>query len=171
MQCWSNPNGLIQSLYWHPVNTNICIILCNNGPTSKTLGRRCINVIGAYKCLVLTGQENFLSNIAHLSNARSMVSQRRRSWPNIKTALDQCLVWVVSCNRLSGYINAVNLYSIGYCWPTLDHPMHSHFAVEWFFNFMIAATNNWRGKWNRHAVAPSDNFFTHVPFLWENAKK
>ena len=27
------------------------------------------------------------------------------------------------------------------------------------FNFMIAATNAWIGKWNRHAVAPSDNFF------------
>ena len=27
------------------------------------------------------------------------------------------------------------------------------------FNFMIAATNAWLGKLNRHAVAPSDNFF------------
>ena len=27
------------------------------------------------------------------------------------------------------------------------------------FNFMIAATKAWIGKWNRHAVAPSDNFF------------
>ena len=26
------------------------------------------------------------------------------------------------------------------------------------FNFIIAATNAWGGKWNRHAVAPSDNF-------------
>ena len=32
-------------------------------------------------------------------------------------------------------------------------------------NIMIAATNAWRGKWNRHAAAPSDNFFTHVPFF------
>ena len=49
-----------------------------------------------------------------------MLSQRRRRWPNIKTALDQCLVRVVSCNQFSDYINAVNLYSIGHCWPTLD---------------------------------------------------
>ena len=27
------------------------------------------------------------------------------------------------------------------------------------FNFMIAATNASIGKWKRHAVAPSDNFF------------
>ena len=63
-----------------------------------------------------------------------MLGQRRRRWPNIKTALDQCLVWVVSCNQLSGYINAVNVYSIGYCWPTLDSPRHARFEAEWFFN-------------------------------------
>ena len=62
-----------------------------------------------------------------------MLGQRRRCWPNIKTALDQCLVWVVSCNQFSGYINAVNLYSIGYCWPTLDSPRHARFDAEWFF--------------------------------------
>ena len=62
-----------------------------------------------------------------------MLGQRRRRWPNIKTALDQCLVWVVSCNQFSGYINAVNLYSIGYCWPTLDRPRHARFEAEWFF--------------------------------------
>ena len=78
-----------------------------------------------YKCLVFAGQEDFLSNIVHLSNVGSMLGQRRRRWPNIKTTLDQCLVKVVSCNQFSGYINmnnAVNLYSIGYCWPTLDRP-------------------------------------------------
>ena len=66
-----------------------------------------------------------------------MLGQRRRRWPNIKTALDQCLVWVVSCNQFSGYINAVNLYSIGYCWPTLDRPWHARFEAEWFFNMTI----------------------------------
>ena len=35
------------------------------------------------------------------------------------------------------------------------------------FNFIIAATNAWRGKWNRHALVPSDNFFTHFAiFFW-----
>ena len=63
-----------------------------------------------------------------------MLGQRRRRWPNIKTALDQCLVWVVPCNQFSGYINAVNLYSIGYCWPSLDRPRHARFEAEWFFN-------------------------------------
>ena len=62
-----------------------------------------------------------------------MLGQCRRRWPNINTALDQCLVRVVSCNQFSGYINAVNMYSIGYCWPTLDRPRHAHFAVESFF--------------------------------------
>ena len=62
-----------------------------------------------------------------------MLGQRRRRLPNIKTALDQCLVWVVSCNQFSGYINAVNLYSVGYCWPTLDRPRHARFEAEWFF--------------------------------------
>ena len=43
-----------------------------------------------YKCLVLAGQEDFISNILHLSNVGSMLGQRRRRRPNIKTALDQC---------------------------------------------------------------------------------
>ena len=46
----------------------------------------------SYKCLAFPGQEDFLSNIVHLSNVGSMLGQRRRRWPNIKTALDQCLV-------------------------------------------------------------------------------
>ena len=87
-----------------------------------------------YKCytnvLCLLGQEDFLSNIVHLFNVGSMLGQRRRRWPNIKTTLDQCPVQVVSCNQFSGHINAVNLYSIGYCWPTLDCPRHARFAVE-----------------------------------------
>ena len=88
----------------------------------------------SYKCLAFAGQEDFLSNIVHLSNVGSMLDQRRRRWPNIKTALGQFLVWVVSCNQFSGYINAVNLYSIGYCRPTLDRPRHARFEAEWFFN-------------------------------------
>ena len=82
-----------------------------------------------YKCLVFAGLEDFLSNIVHLSKVGSMLGQRRRRWPNIKTALDQCLVRVVSCNQFSGYINAVNLYSIGYSWPTLDRPRYARFAA------------------------------------------
>ena len=76
--------------------------------------------------------------MVHLSNVGSMLGQRRRRWPNINTALDQYLVWVVSCNQFSGYIDAVNLYSIGYCWPTLDRPRHAHFAVESFFKLIIS---------------------------------
>ena len=49
-----------------------------------------------YKCFVFAGQEDFLSNNVHLSNVGSMLGQRRRRWPNIKTALDQCLVRAVS---------------------------------------------------------------------------
>ena len=80
---------------------------------------------------MFAGQEDFLSNIVHLFNVGSMLGQRRRRWPSIKTALDQYPVEVVSCNQFSGYINAVNLYSIGYCWPT--RPRHARFAVESFF--------------------------------------
>ena len=47
-----------------------------------------------YKCytnvLCLLGQD-FLSNIVHLFNVGSMLGQRRRRRPSIKTALDQCL--------------------------------------------------------------------------------
>ena len=92
----------------------------------------------SYKCLAFAGQEDFLSNIVHLSNVGSMLGQRRRRWPNNKTASDQCLVWVVSCIQFSGYINAVNLYSIGYCWPTLDRPRHARFEAEWFFKVIHA---------------------------------
>ena len=45
-----------------------------------------------YKCLVFAGQADFLSNIVHLFNVGSMLGQRRRRWPSIKTALDQCPV-------------------------------------------------------------------------------
>ena len=83
---------------------------------------------------MFAGQADFLSNIVHLFNVGSMLGQRRRRWPSIKTALDQCPVKVVSCNQFSGYINAVNLYSIGYCWLTLDRPRHARLAVESFFN-------------------------------------
>ena len=83
--------------------------------------RRCADVVYMlYKCLMFAGQEDFLPNIVHLSNVGLMLGHRRRRWPNINRALV-----VVSCNQFSGYINAVNLYSIGYCWPTLDRPsMH-----------------------------------------------
>ena len=79
-----------------------------------------------------------------------MLGQCRRRWPILKTALDQCLVWVglVSCNQFSGYIYAVNLYSIGYCWPTLDRPRHVHFAVGWFFNKICVQ------KWNISGFRP-----------------
>ena len=41
-------------------------------------------------------QEDFLSNIVHFSNVGSMLGHRRRRWPNIKTALCECLVGVAS---------------------------------------------------------------------------
>ena len=39
------------------------------------------------------------------------------------------------------------------------------------FNSIIVATSASRGKWNRHAVAPSDNFFTQVSFFLIFVKK
>ena len=66
-----------------------------------------------------------------------MLGQRRRRWSNIKTALAQCLVWVVSLISLVADINAVSLYSTGYCRPTRDRPMHACFAVEWIFKHVL----------------------------------
>ena len=78
----------------------------------------------------------------HSANVCSMSGQRSRRWSIIKTTLGQCLVWVVIC--LVAFINAVTLYSIGYCRhtalysrgycrPTHEHPTHAHFAAEWIF--------------------------------------
>ena len=41
---------------------------------------------------MFAGQEDFLSNIVHLFNVGSMLGQRRRRCPSIKTELYQCLV-------------------------------------------------------------------------------
>ena len=49
-----------------------------------------------YKCFVFAGQEGFLSNIVRFSNVGSMLGHCRRRWPNIKTALGECLVGIVS---------------------------------------------------------------------------
>ena len=57
----------------------------------KMFGRRCIN--GIY--FLIAGQEDFSSNIVHFSNVGSMLGQSLRHWPNIKTALGECLVRVV----------------------------------------------------------------------------
>ena len=58
----------------------------------------------AWKAAVLTttlgpppaGKEDFLSNIVHLCNVGSMLGQRRRRWPNIKTTLGECSLAVSS---------------------------------------------------------------------------
>ena len=49
-----------------------------------------------YKCFVLAGQEDFPTKIVHFSNVGLMSGQRRRRWPDIKTALGECLIGVVS---------------------------------------------------------------------------
>ena len=71
--------------------------LYNVGSASKTLGQRCINVIQMF-CVCWAG---VLSLIVHFTNVRSMLGQRRRRWPNIKTALGEGLVGVVSCNQVT----------------------------------------------------------------------
>ena len=55
--------------------------LYNVEPTTKTFGRRCINVIQMF---VFAGQDDFLSNIVHLSNVGSMFGQHRRRWPSFR---------------------------------------------------------------------------------------
>ena len=55
----------------------------------EDVGPTCINVI-QMSCVCWAGG----LSLKHctLSNVGSMLGQRRRRWPNIKTAVDQCLV-------------------------------------------------------------------------------
>ena len=64
-----------------------------------------------------------------------------------------------------------HFYHLFWGLPSLDFSQLRKLMPALAFNFMIAATNAWRGKWNRHAVAPCDNFFRHVPFFLIFAKK
>ena len=57
-----------------------------------------------------------------------------------------------------------HFYHLFWGFPSLDLLQLRKIMPALALNFMIAATNTWRGKWNRHAVAPSDNFFTHCHF-------
>ena len=45
-----------------------------------------------YKCLVFAGAGGLSLKHCTLFNVGSMLGQRRRRWPSIKTALDQCPV-------------------------------------------------------------------------------
>ena len=79
-----------KSLYWHSVNTKHLYDFMQCWTNDENVGPT------LYKCytnVLFAGlQEDFLSNIVHLFNVGSMLGQRRRRWPSIKTVLDQCLV-------------------------------------------------------------------------------
>ena len=100
-----SPNKLFVVFDYKKCYDNIMIQLLFNS-------NQCINQKYEAYCLRCA---NLPHSPLHLSNVDLMLGQRRRRWPNINTALDQCLVWVVSCYQFSGYINAVNLYLIDYC--------------------------------------------------------
>ena len=72
--------------------------LYNVGPTSKTLKVEDVGptLYECYKNVLFVGQEDFLSSIVHFSNVGSMLGQRYGCWPNIKTALGECLIGVAS---------------------------------------------------------------------------
>ena len=114
-----------KSLYWHSVITKHLYDFMQCWPNVKNVGP------ALYKCytnvLCLLGCRGTFSQTLYIY---SMLVQCWASVAYVGPALDQCLVLVVSCNQFSGYINAVNVYSIGNCWPTLDRPRHAHFAVE-----------------------------------------
>ena len=78
--------------------------------------------------VVLPG-ESFPSKHGTLTKCWFNVGQRLRRWPTLK----QHWINVSFENYLVigsvADINAVSLYSIGSCWPTLDRPTHAHFAV------------------------------------------
>ena len=91
-----------------------------------------------YKCFVFAGQEDFLPNIVHFSNVGSMLGQRRRRWPNIKTALGECLVgWVSrwssiqSCKQVT---ESTTLYSMLQAYTHASSERDSIFNQfkEWF---------------------------------------
>ena len=71
--------------------------LYNAEPTSKTVapGRGCIKYVIQMFCVCWV-QGDFPSNNVHFSNVGSMLGYRDRRWPNIKTALGECIVGVVS---------------------------------------------------------------------------
>ena len=52
-----------------------------------------------------------------------------------------------------------HFYHLFWGFPSLDFSQLRKMMTALACNFMIAATNAWIGKWNRHAVAPSDKFF------------
>ena len=58
-----------------------------------------------------------------------------------------------------------HFYHLFWGFSSLDFSQLRKMMPVLAFNFIIAATNARRGKWNRHAMAPSDNFFTQVPFF------
>ena len=63
-----------------------------------------------------------------------MLVQRWASVADVGLTLKQHWVNVIS---LVADINAVNLYSIGYCRPTRDRPTHARFTVEWIFKHVL----------------------------------
>ena len=93
---------------------------------------------------MLAGQDDFPSNFVHFSYVGLMLGQRRRRWPNIKTALGECLVGVVSivlysgysysaeCNQTVGLLCILNAYTRVLCMPILK--MTVDLNVVDFFN-------------------------------------
>ena len=63
----------------NPTNTKQLYDIYNVGPTSKTLGRHCINVIQLY-----TSLRDDIGNTRRWPNGGLMLDHRRRRWPNIK---------------------------------------------------------------------------------------
>ena len=55
--------------------------------------------------------------------------------------------------------------------PSLDFSQLWKMVPALAFNPVFVATSAWWGKWNRHAVAPSDNFFTHTCSFFNFCKK
>ena len=64
-----------------------------------------------------------------------------------------------------------HFYHLLWGFPSLDFSQLRKMMAALAFNFMIAATNAWIGKWNRHAVAPPDNFFYKCAIFKKICKK
>ena len=72
---------------------------------------------------------------------------------------------IVELKELGLFFVEWHFYHLFWGLPSLDFSQLQKMMPALAFNFMIAATNAWRGKWNRHAVASDKFFYTCAIFI------
>ena len=66
-----------------------------------------------------------------LANVADVSLTLKQHWVNVSSLEYYLVISTVTDN------NAVNMYCIGYCSPTLDHPTHAYLAAVWIFKCQI----------------------------------